>query len=194
MQKLKTQLAVAQSKQRQGTHTEVSQMTNQLRDTGKQFRNIHHVPLKLEDKAVSLEQILPGHVDNNDNYLTTPIEQEIREIEQTLSQLQQSFEQEEIDTEWASNFESDIVNKFDNNAAEGISLIDVQCRSSFCRIVVDDNQADGNLDLHMLIAEKMTKGVGFFHSTIDENGYKTTELYISRNGYSLPISQEAVEN
>lgn len=204
LQQIKSQLVVATIK-RPDANAELPQISKQLRKTDTQLRNLHTAQQQLVDRTASLEEQLPddgvddaSSVSNDHEQVAiaeeNALEQEKREIEMTFSQLSQSLEQEGIDAEWAASVENAVVSKFEDDSPDGVSLIEAQCRSSFCRIVIGDDQGNTDFDARALLAEQITDAEGIYHSTVDENGHKTTEYYISRNGYSLPLSHETAEN
>ena len=115
------------------------------------------------------------------------LEEEALQIEATVDRLKTEFEQEDIDEKWGPEIEQNLSDNFAKNAPEGSALLETDCRSTFCRITIANN-ADTDFNPREVLGELFTSSEGFFNSTVDSNGKKVTELYVSRNGYNLPAA------
>ena len=112
-------------------------------------------------------------------------EQETIQIETTVNFLKTELEQESIDEQWSLEIEQNFSDNFAKNAPEGSTLLETDCRTTFCRITIANN-IDTDFIPDEMMGELFTTSEGFFNSTVDSDGKKITELYVSREGYNLP--------
>lgn len=113
------------------------------------------------------------------------MEDEKLEIEATVKHLQLEHQQEDIDEKWAPEAERNLLENFSKNSLEGSTLLETNCRSTFCRITIANN-ANIDFNPHEIMGSNFSNSEGFYNSTVDSEGRKITELYVSRSGYNLP--------
>jgi hypothetical protein len=113
------------------------------------------------------------------------MEEEAIKTEAKVDHLKTELDQENIDEEWGPEIEQTLSDKFGENAPEGSSLLETDCRSTFCRITIANN-ADTEFNPREILGDLFTNSEGFYNKSVDSNGKQITELYVSRNGYNLP--------
>jgi len=107
------------------------------------------------------------------------------EIETKLEYLKTELDQEVIDEQWAPEIEQKLSDQFAESAPDDSNLLETDCRSSFCRITIE-NTANAEFNPREILGDLFTSSEGFYNKTVDNNGKIITELYVSRNGYNLP--------
>jgi hypothetical protein len=99
--------------------------------------------------------------------------------------LDRFHDQERRDPEWSEHAEKEITKIFISPDLSGVSLRQVNCRTTLCRL---DVALDAGADRHQLFSDIMKRspfsGEGFIH--VDNPGDRRIEWYISRVGRRLP--------
>lgn len=114
------------------------------------------------------------------------IEAEKVEIEARVTHLKQELIRQNVDKDWSPQTEATLVNNFADHSIEGTSLLETDCRSTYCRVVIE-NKSDSDFNPREILGDNVfTDSEGFYNSTVDSNGNKITELFVSRNGFNLP--------
>ena len=110
-----------------------------------------------------------------------------REIDEYAKATNSVFQAEALDQEWSTQAINEIQQAFKSREAAGTSIVDIQCRSARCRIVLKGDPVRIGKVLHrsspklseMFSQSLMTRMDG------EEDGISTV-IYLVRQGYSLP--------
>ena len=129
--------------------------------------------------------------DEADISVLTPEEESARAEAQTklqLDLLESMLLEEEIDPQWASVAQLSVAEVFQGEEIAGVQLVNVECRTTLCRIELSlDGSTSPEDSFRNLIHIRPWQGQSFAR-TDHEGDY--TEVYLVREGHSLPQSME----
>jgi hypothetical protein len=113
---------------------------------------------------------------------------ERQRIEQIVAHLDDSFQSEPYDGDWAAQIEAGIALDFGADDWNGNTLAEVRCRSTLCRMVVthEDLEAADTLVARMGTLQAFADTEGFYQQVPFEDGTSATVVYVARQGSRLP--------
>lgn len=94
-----------------------------------------------------------------------------------VDNLDSKFEQESYDVEWAPAIENQTWEEFINNGTPGSELINVQCRTTLCKIIVEHIDQHVEEDFLQTLYRNINGRNGYLHNTFDDNGKHLTLIY-----------------
>lgn len=110
-----------------------------------------------------------------------------QETEQYTKALDTSFQKEEPDRDWSSRSINEIQGTFESKDSAGISIVDIQCRSTLCRIVAEGELIQIGKVLHRSLPKLSTHfSQSLMTSVNGEGGRVKTVIYLVRQGHNLP--------
>ena len=114
--------------------------------------------------------------------------------QQSVAALASRLAGEEVDTDWAGNFQAALDNGLKSESFAGTRLSDVECKSSLCRVTLaHDNAETEELFLeNMLDLPVMSNTQAFYKREGNSDGSASLVLYIAREGQSLPLPRRDV--
>jgi len=92
------------------------------------------------------------------------------------------------DEQWTTSLESKINDLFDVDLDKNVSLLDIRCETSLCKIEVEHNDADSKILLMSNISkiDAFNNQETFYKTVVNNDGSEITSLYVAREGFSLP--------
>ena len=110
-----------------------------------------------------------------------------QETEQYTKALDTSFQKEEPDRDWSSRSINEIQATLKSKDAAGMSIIDIQCRSTLCRIVAEGDLIQVGKVLHRSLPKLSTSFSQSLMTRVNGKGDRVnTVIYLVRQGHNLP--------
>jgi hypothetical protein len=174
---------------------------SEFEERAKEFENILNNEIrKLETKiaALAAEKSSVSDIEYNsdegqdmDNSEAAQLEEKeeeaLAQIREELDFLDNSLYAEYTDPEWSGSAVSSLYEMQNDDMAEGIEVLNADCRSTFCRmdVAIDPEGAEDNVRNLMQIIP----WDGEVYVSIDDIGTGKAVVYISREEHSLPSEE-----
>jgi len=115
-------------------------------------------------------------------------ESQLRAQEATIEEM---VRREPVDPAWAPTAVASITDVFHSKEVKNLHLVDVQCRTTLCRIEVaaDEAGAEGtpfNQSFRKFLLHAPWQSEGFGHIAPPDNSSPTAVFFLAREGYPLP--------
>ena len=127
-----------------------------------------------------------------------PLEERIAQDQvyeqQSVAALAGRLAGEEVDTDWAGNFQAALDQGLKSESFAGTRLSDVECKSSLCRVTLahDNAETEEQFLENMLDLPVMSNTQAFYKREANGDGSASLVLYIAREGQSLPLPRRNV--
>lgn len=116
------------------------------------------------------------------------VEEEKRRVEERMQALETSLQNDPLDRSWSIQVSEQITQAFASEELAGISLDDVECRSTLCRVEVmhDDPMRRDEFEIWFpfKVAQFLPRLV--MRRVDNDDGSSSTVVYTARQGYRLP--------
>lgn len=136
--------------------------------------------MSVADQTISLPENEPDEI--------VLAEREQEQWENYLDFVETGLQQERVDRQWSSMANTEIENVLLNDELGDLSVNDIECRTTLCRIeIVHENSSSMTLFdvlLPQKLAHLLPKSV-MSHIQLEDGSTKTV-IYLSRDGYELP--------
>ena len=110
-----------------------------------------------------------------------------QETEQYTKALDSSFQKEEPDRDWSNRSINEIQGTFKSKDAAGLSIVEIQCRSTLCRIVAEGDLIQVGKVLHRSLPKLSTSFSQSLMTRVNGKGDRVnTVIYLVRQGHNLP--------
>ena len=173
---------------------------NRLDQLGNEVKKLRSKIERLERQVQILSEKQPiAELDGNDAIeVADAVEEEFSAInelenedtsfESRISLLDQTVLQEPLDAKWSQMATDKIYAAFDGEPFAGIDLLDVDCRTSICRVQVATTdpkvQTEFQSSLAMQLGEVLPRMTT--QQTQADDGTMNTLIFFAREGYRLP--------
>lgn len=137
----------------------------------------------------SIQQV----AENDDNLKIdrlTELDEQEHQIQEFKENLEVHFLSESHDLSWASVTEAKLENAFEKYSESEHQLMTIECRSMTCKLQILHHNGENDLMILQNILAQEARENQVFYSTTDDAGELTTEVFFSREGYSLPSSMD----
>lgn len=114
--------------------------------------------------------------------------------QQSVAALAGRLAGEEVDTDWAGNFQAALDQGLKSESFAGTRLSEVECKSSLCRVTLAHDSAETEEQFleNMLDLPVMSNTQAFYKREGNSDGSASLVLYIAREGQSLPLPRRDV--
>lgn len=141
--------------------------------------------------SLSIQQNEGGNIEfdeNSENVLSDEIQREQTAIEERVSSLEQTLQQERVDPQWSQIAADKIYQVFEDKALAGISLLNVDCRTNLCRVQVETDNHQAEIALQSVFAMKVSDILPRMTTqpTQAGDGSVNTLIFLAREGYRFP--------
>ncbi len=118
---------------------------------------------------------------------TLDLEPDNEYITEQIEMLDSTFANQVVDEQWSNTAIDNASEVLDKVIPAGVNITQLDCKSTFCKIDVDhENGADIENYLEKFMFELGWETSSYIQSIDNQDGSKTTQVYLSRDGYSLP--------
>lgn len=101
-------------------------------------------------------------------------------VSPAIRKINQKFQQESYDVQWAAMVESETWEAFYQADLKSSEIESVDCRTSICKIIVIHNDAEAEQQFHQKLLAKLNGERGALHHQISQDGIRSTTLFRQR--------------
>lgn len=171
--------------------TEVNSLQHQLKQVIASVQSVTSAPAYLAEDGrlndFSYRAVESDFEELELDEVTLVLEAERRAYER-IQLIETSLQQEHVDASWSTEASDAIEQTFDSEELAGASLVDLECRSTLCRVEVLHDDSEQLTEFQLLFPNKI--GHILPQLTLDhvEEGDSSTStvIYLARDGYRLP--------
>lgn len=153
--------------------------------TNKSLQEVNHVLTEKLDDDIPTNTTIEATEDMGETEKDTV--SNVTELAKTTEQLEDRFNQEDQDPEWAETVEQAITNQYFDSQVYGSELIDARCRSTLCRVEMShfDHEAEALFWINALVVKGLSADqLNIQHIKNQDDGLKTI-IFVSRQGHKI---------
>ena len=167
-------------------YQQVNNLRSQVMNLEKQMQTLNgHLEL-LSYQNVYSEV---GEMNNPENMVHEELEQKQEAFEAKVSAIEQTLQQEKIDPEWSVVTTERIYEIFDDKNLAELNLMDVDCRTNICRVLLQSSN-HAVMEFTPLLVMKLGSILPRMTTQNSEadDGSTYTTVFLARDAYELPNS------
>ena len=142
----------------------------------------------IDEKQYSSEQQLEEASEGQILDLDLILQDQEEQAEKRMLSMEASLIGEDIDSTWSNSTTDQVQDAFDSIELDGAEVVDVDCRSTLCRIEIDFDDPLRATEYQLWLSVKIGDILPQASMNVSEDGEGNASavLYLAREGYDLP--------